>query len=199
MSKLSKILFFLAPILSWSQSDTLFLQKVKIPLTKTRAHFQTLQRNKVILPSEYTPLKKELQFECLLATREYVFGWDESGNEFQVTLASDLNCSNDTAIETFYNVADTIQLVQTSETPYIKSNGKKIYLCYATICRLRSDTLTKASFEQDTRGINLEYKMEERGFSYKQNTIYILTDIYYRKQMTTFFLDRTFVIKVDSR
>lgn len=178
--------------------DTLLLQNRKIILQRAQVNFDAVQTTKVKMPSEYLKGNKKLELTYNPSRHDYSYSYDEQGNEYQVTTGPRHKMDTNRIVLSLTNVADTIDLVKLLDVPQIRSTstGKKYYLCHARVYKIQADTITAYDFSDNELRLQINFQKLR---SNPENAVYILTDIYYRKQLATYFLDKSFILNVNYR
>ena len=201
------IFLFIAIKIYGQKSDTLYIEKYKFPLLKTKIYYNSRQKGFPSLPSEYTKTERKdfiLKFKCINSD-EYEISTDNDGNQFTVLIGSAImrdSCSKcEDGYFTYNNIVDTLTLSNlyfNSTTPYLKIDKKNYFLTSARLQRLSNDTLTKCSFDAPNDRLSVDFSFTSSNFI-NSKMRFILSDIYYKKNNTTYYLDKAFFIKINNR
>lgn len=200
-------LFFFAINIFGQKVDTLFIEKYKFPLQKTKIYHNDRQKGFPSLPSEYSRTDKKdvvIKFK-FINQKEYEVTMDGDGNSIMVMLG--LATKIDTTLKceegqfTYTNIVDTLHLshlISNSTTPYLKIDKKKFFLTSARLQRLSNDTLTKCSFDAiNDLPLSIDFTFSSENFI-DNKMLFILSDIYYKKNNTTYYLDKVFLIRINN-
>ncbi len=181
-------------------ADTLIIGDHKIALHKTVAYYNYHQRCRPQLPAEYQrPAAHEtiLKYKCR-NYEEFDSFIAEDGSQVLVIKGSadtSYNCGDRTL--PFDNLTDSIRLKNLYEnrfTPRLRSLKKNYYICSAKLYMIKNDTVSDCHFE----GSEIDLDVAQSREVIKANQ-FILTDIYYQKGLTTYYLDRSFFITLERK
>ena len=190
--------------MSFGQIDTLIIDKYKYPLRKVKTHFKTSQEKIPTLPSEYllTENKKSV-FNYKCKSENPYYGEDgEDGIEIMVLKGLDdpLNkCkAGSLIIET---IVDSISfqygnLERGAIFPYIKTKNKNYQFCSAKFYRLKNDTLNLLIYDYFYTSLYFNFDIDNSRLGSPTGSTFILTDLYYKKGQTIYFLDKSFIIYI---
>jgi hypothetical protein len=201
------ILLILIPLQTFGQSkvDTLFVGNNKTVLKKVKPFHTMFQDGPVQLPTEYAEIDNRIQFKFK--------DWNDSSYTIkyedqdiyggQTTFVKVDQCKDTTHdftytmshfVDTIIVDAESLGKVQV----FIKSEGHKIFFCAARIEELKNGIMQEYSNTFAPRGYILNYydspETNPEEIEARKSTTYILTDLYYVKGQTTYYLDRQYVI-----
>ena len=182
-----------------TQVDTLVIGNNKLKLIKSETFYDLTQDGPVMLISEYQKETSEAKINYKTFNRFGYFILQELEAGMSGVTITDSGFYREIKI---LNVSDSILLKKSDLkfVPFIKSSNLTNYLCGVEICLLRNDTLTKYNIKSTDVPLELSFTLFE-GYEDKiqimAGDILYLTNIYYRKNSATFYLDRTIIIKIN--
>lgn len=176
------------------QVDTLFFGQFKYPLQRTK-QFYEVTSSEVKLPSEYRLNKKEqrLWYNCYCP----LFKTIELNDNGETIITSAQRWKRDTCFGSWLHLYDFLDSVvyRNDEPiyPYIKRANKKHYFCAVTVLALSNDTLYRVVQNTETSDLGIDFNIDKNSMvsstPFNKNTIFILTDLYYRRGNVTYYLD----------
>ncbi|PBQ33234.1 hypothetical protein CNR22_16120 [Sphingobacteriaceae bacterium] len=179
-------------------SDTLFIGKHKFRLEKASVFYPNIQPATILLPSEYKQegAKKTVSFKCTDRKQyHYLISPDEGYDEQVVSASNSPNClPSEMAL---YSYIDSIPLDYTKNeiNIYIKSKNKRIDFCALTAYIISNDTLTYYNLTNRLDIPRLSKSVSGQS-PISENAICLIQNLYYRRGNTTYFLDRSFILKI---
>jgi hypothetical protein len=199
-----KIVVYIAVVLTTTAfgqknfSDTLFIGEHKFRLEKVSVFYPNVQPATVLLPSEYKQegAKKTVAFKCTDRNQYHYSISPDEGYDVVVVSASDSpNCFPSDM--TLYSYIDSIPLdyKKNEINIYIKSKNKRIDFCALTAYIISNDTLTHYDLTNRLDIPRLSKSVSGQS-PISENAICLIRNLYYRRGDTTYFLDRSFILKI---
>lgn len=197
------ILICLAWRVFGQKPDTLIIDKYKYPLVKTKTYYNEKQKGFPALPSEFVKSTNKnfvLHYKC---TNPDVYETHNDSLDNNYTII--LGLTRDTAHKCkegeyiFTNILDTLymeDLSRTEITPSLWIDRKEYSLCSAKLLELRNDTVTQCTFGSNFGPLSISFSFSRSYTTTDNKAIYILTDLYYRKGKTTYYLDKEFLVRI---
>lgn len=187
------------------KTDTLYINECKFPLTKTKVYYNSRQKGFPSLPSEYLKTEKKdfrLNFKYFNED-QYKITYDPDGSQISIVLTEtrDSIYKFKSGTFTFNNIVDTVivkKLRNNLVIPYLKIDSKKYFLTSSKLLKLSNDTLTECMFDSYSDPLSIDFNFTSQNHV-DEKMLFILTDLYYRKNNVTYYLDKAFLIRINYR
>lgn len=192
------ISFFVKNSRAQQSADTLVIGKYKFPLLKTKTNYYGYQHGTINLPIEYKELKKELQAPYKLFSDSVSYHEiDLNGNEYLIRKI-EKKVQKEGSYIYLSSFLDTIKIKAEGMKdlkPYIKRNTEKIYFSAIKMLHYNNAIISEYYSPHITDGRLFQiFGFTDSDFQKHKNSSFIITNLYYRKGLSTFYFNRQFII-----